>query len=108
VHSGSWQRSLQLTLGALWLIDGLLQLQPFMFHRAFVTKIIEPNAAGQPAPIAHSITFMAHQIVPRVALFNAFAATLQVLIGLGLLCRRTAKVALLTSFAWAFGGLVVR
>lgn len=46
---------------------------------------------------------IADLIEPHVALFNAFAATVQVLIGLGLLCRRTVRPALLASFAWAIG-----
>ena len=42
-------------------------------------------------------------IEPHVALFNAGAATLQVLIGLGLLFRPAVKLSLLVSFAWACG-----
>jgi hypothetical protein len=40
---------------------------------------------------------------PRVVLFNLFAATIQALIGLGLLYRPTVKAALLISFGWAPG-----
>jgi hypothetical protein len=96
-------RALQIALGLLWLLDGALQSQPLMFSRAFVTKVIAPNAAGQPALVAQPIVWMGHLIEPRVALFNAFAAALQMLIGAGLLYRRTVKVALIASFAWAFG-----
>lgn len=96
-------RALQIALGSLWLLDGTLQCQPFMFSRAFVTKVIAPNAAGQPALVAQPIVWMSHLIEPRVALFNAFAAALQMLIGAGLLYRRTVKAALIASFAWAFG-----
>jgi hypothetical protein len=97
------QRGLQIALGLLWLADGALQLQPFMFGRAFVTKVIAPNALGQPKLVAAPVRFAAHLIEPRVALFNAFAATIQLLIGLGLVYRPTVKAALLTSFAWAVG-----
>jgi hypothetical protein len=95
------RRTLQVALGLIWLADGLLQFQPFMFGRGFVTKIIAPNAIGQPAVVAAPVTFAAHLIEPRVALFNAVAATTQVLIGLGLLYRPTVKPALLVSFGWA-------
>jgi hypothetical protein len=88
-------------LGVIWLIDGALQFQPYMFRRSFVTQIVAPNAIGQPGIIAGPVTFMVHLIEPRVVLFNAFAATLQVLIGLGLLYRPTVKIALLASFGWA-------
>jgi len=97
------QRTLQIALGLTWLLDGALQLQPFMFTRSFVTQIIPPNTSGQPGLVAAPIKLFDHLIEPRVALFNAFAATIQILIGLGLLFRPTVKAALLTSFAWAFG-----
>jgi hypothetical protein len=97
------RRRLQIALGLIWLADGALQLQPFMFGRSFVTQVIAPNAVGQPELVAAPVRFAAHLIEPRVALFNAFAAAIQVLIGLGLINRATVGLALLTSFAWAVG-----
>ena len=94
-------RKLQVALGLIWLVDGALQVQPFMFRRSFVTQIIAPNEVGQPGVIATPIRLMAHLIEPRVMWFNLLAVTLQVLIGLGLLYRPTVKAALLTSFGWA-------
>jgi hypothetical protein len=106
--SSSWRfarlaRIAQVLLGAIWLIDGALQFQSYMFAKTFITGVILPNAQGQPGVIADPITWIAHLIEPHVALFNGFAATLQVLIGLGLLCRRTVKPALLVSFVWVLG-----
>jgi hypothetical protein len=94
-------RKLQVALGLIWLVDGALQVQPFMFRRSFVTQIIAPNEVGQPGVIATPIRFMAHLIEPRVMWFNLLAVTVQVLIGLGLIYRPTVKAALLTSFGWA-------
>jgi hypothetical protein len=96
-------RIVQVVLGLIWLIDGALQFQPYMFAKTFITGVIDPNAIGQPAIIADPIIWMAKLIEPHVGLFNGFAATLQVAIGLGLLCRRTVKPALLISFVWALG-----
>lgn len=93
----------QIILGLIWLVDGILQFQPYMFGKSFITGVILPNANGQPGIIATPITWIAHLIEPHVAVFNGFAATLQVLIGLGLIYRRTAKPALLISFVWALG-----
>jgi len=93
----------QVVLGLLWLIDGLLQFQPYMFGKTFITGVLLPNAVGQPGIIASPITWIANLIEPHVAIFNAFAATIQVAIGAGLLYRRTVKPALLASFAWALG-----
>lgn len=93
----------QVVLGLLWLIDGLLQFQPYMFGKTFVTGVLLPNAVGQPGIIASPITWIAGLIEPHVVIFNVFAATIQVAIGAGLLCRRTVKPALLASFCWALG-----
>lgn len=93
----------QIVLGVIWLIDGALQFQPYMFGKTFITGVLLPNASGQPGIIASPILWIANLIEPHVVLFNAFAATLQVLIGAGLLYRRTVKPALLLSFVWAMG-----
>lgn len=91
----------QIALGVIWLIDGGLQFQPYLFGKALVTVVILPNASGQPGIVASPLTWLGHQIEPHVAMFNALAATLQVLIGIALLHRRTVKAALAVSFAWA-------
>lgn len=91
----------QVALGLLWLTDGALQFQPYMFGRTFITGVILPAAAGQPGIIGGPITWIARLIQPQVALFNGGAATLQVLIGLGMLYRPTVKPALLVSIVWA-------
>jgi hypothetical protein len=93
----------QVVLGLIWLIDGLLQLQPYMFGKTFITGVIMPSTAGQPGIIATPITWIADLITPHVVLFNGFAATIQLAIGAGLLYRRTVRPALLVSFAWAVG-----
>ncbi len=40
----------QIVLGLFWLIDGLIQLQPYFFHH-FAAGVIAPNAVGQPGLI---------------------------------------------------------
>ena len=42
------RKALQRVLGVLWLIDGLLQLQPQMFTMNMVNGIMKPDA-GRPA-----------------------------------------------------------
>ncbi len=93
----------QIVLGVIWLIDGALQYQSYMFGKTFITGVILPNAQGQPGIIADPIKWLAGLIEPHVAIFNGFAATLQVLIGLALLNRRTVRPALLVSFVWVLG-----
>lgn len=96
-------RASQITLGVMWLIDGALQSQPDMFGKSFVSGVLLPSAVGQPGFIGSPISWVAHQVEANVAPFNAFAATLEVLIGSGLLCRRMVRPALAISFVWAIG-----
>jgi hypothetical protein len=97
------QRTLQIVLGLLWILDAALQYQPFMFGRQFVPTYITANAAGQLEPVAWLITTAGHFISPNVGVWNALFATVQVFIGFGLLFRPTVRPALVTSFFWAFG-----
>lgn len=97
------ERLLQLGLGTLWLADGALQLQPAMFTRHFVTGVVLPAAAGNPAPVAAPITALAHLMAPHVVLFNAVFAAVQLAIGVLLLLRRAVRAALGASLAWVLG-----
>ncbi|MFZ0218259.1 MAG: hypothetical protein WAM30_20170, partial [Candidatus Dormiibacterota bacterium] len=76
-------RLIQRLLGAFWLLDGLLQLQPFMFTRGFLDQTIAAAGQGQPALIALSVSLAIQIVGPHVALWNAGFATIQLLIGLG-------------------------
>lgn len=96
-------RRLQIALGLIWLVDGVLQCQPFMFTRAFVSQIIAPNEIGQPRAVAAPIRLIAQVIEPRVVLFAALAASIQLLVGLGLIRGHAVKAALLASCGWALG-----
>ncbi len=89
-------------LGLLWLIDGLLQFQPYFFHH-FVDGVIAPNAMGQPGIIGSPITLIADLLRPVQAPFNGLAALVEVGIGILLAIRRWVRPALLASFAWALG-----
>ena len=96
-------RAIQITLGFMWLLDGLMQLQPRMFGMDFTNGVILPAAHGQPAFVAGAITHVAHLISLQPALIDLAFAIVQILIGVGLLVRRTVRPALVVSFGWAFG-----
>jgi hypothetical protein len=98
----SAQRLALIALGLLWLVDGLLQLQPYFFHH-FIDGVVAPNASGQPGIIGDPITLIANVLKPVQAPFNAFAAIVEVAIGAALLTRRAIRPVLLVSFAWALG-----
>ena len=52
------RRALQLALGALWLLDGMLQFQPSMFGHGFA-QMLAGSAQGNPAVVARPITWSA-------------------------------------------------
>jgi hypothetical protein len=92
---------LRITLGLIWLLDGALQFQSFMYSKSFLKEVIEPSAEGQPSWIGHPILSAAHFVGHDLTLWNTLFALVQVGIGLGLIFRRTARPALLASFGWA-------
>ncbi len=95
------RRHLQFSLAALWLLDGALQCQPIMFSRAFARRILDPAIQGQPAILAQPLHLIAAQVSAYPAVANGAFAVIQILLGLGLLTRRFARVTLLASIAWA-------
>jgi hypothetical protein len=99
--SRSTRRTLQILLGLVWLLDAALQFQPFMFSRAFVTQIIEPVAAGNPAVVAAPILWSAHIMAQHIVLYNAAFAAIQLAIAIGFFFRPTVRLALAASIVWS-------
>jgi len=97
------RRGIQVALGVIWLIDGVLQFQAFMYSHAFITSVLEAQAPGQPAFIGDPIMTFARFYSHDQALWNTLAGEIQCAIGLGLITsRRTVRPALAVSFVWAF------
>jgi hypothetical protein len=100
-------RNLRLALGILWLLDGALQFQPYMFTRGFVNDVIVPAARGNAAFVAQPAIHVARLIAPGIAGWNAGFATVQVLLGVGIVggtvTRRGAvlRFALAGSIVWS-------
>lgn len=108
-------RGIQIALGAVWLLAGLLQFQSFMYTHGLITEVFGPASEKQwsivGGPMKTIDNFYGHDLT----LWNTLAAEIQCAIGLGLiLSRKTVKPALLVSFGWAlsvwwfgegFGGL---
>jgi len=97
------RRSLQIALGLLWLLDGALQLQPFMLGTGFAWQVILPNAAGQPQVVSAAIRWNANVIAAHPVAWDVPFALTQLLIGVGLLVPRTARLALAASIPWSLG-----
>ena len=103
LHRRLTPRSIQVALGCFWIFDAALQFQPALFRGGLLTHVLKPSAMGQSAPIAWTINTAAHFIRPDVGVWNFLFASIQLLIGLGLLYRRTVKPAIVVMAVWAFG-----
>jgi hypothetical protein len=99
------RRALQLVLAAIWLLDGVLQYQGFMFTNGAngFSGMLAGTADGNPAVIAKPITWDANLVDHHIVLFNAIFATIQLLLGLGIAFRPTVRVALAASVLWSLG-----
>jgi hypothetical protein len=97
------RRHLQIALGLLWLLDGALQLQPFMLRTSFANQILAPTAAGQPHFVSAPILWAVRMIAAHPVAWDVPFAAIQLLIGVGLLVPRTARLALAASIPWALG-----
>lgn len=94
-------------LGALWILDGLLQFQPAMFGQNFVTDILVPNLSSQPAWIQAIVNWGIHTWSLNPALCDLGAGVLQIAIGLLFfmpLSSRWFKIGAWVSIVW---GIVV-
>jgi hypothetical protein len=97
------RRDLQVALGVLWLLDGALQAQPFMYTGGFATQVIAPVGQGQPGFVSGPVNFAAAIVAAHPFAVNLAFAAIQLLLGIGLLVRRTARVSLIASIGWALG-----
>jgi hypothetical protein len=95
------RRGIQIALGAAWLADGALQLQPIMFARGFVTQILMPATMGSPAGVTGPALAFSRLVLHDPAGWDAAFATIQLLLGAGLLWRRSVRAALAASIGWA-------
>ena len=96
------RRSLLLGLGGLWLLDGLLQMQPYMFTVNLIAQVLRPVAAGQPWWLARLIDWSIALVTPHLPMFNWAIIVLQITIGLLLWSGRRSLVTagLWLSIAW--------
>lgn len=94
------RRTLTTILGLIWLLDGGLQFQSFMYSHGFI-EMLTGMTTGQPGWLSGSMSWAAKTASGNLDVYNTLFALIQCLIGLGLLWRRSVKPALAISFAWA-------
>ncbi|HTJ68099.1 MAG TPA: hypothetical protein VL551_11265 [Actinospica sp.] len=92
---------LQIALAGLWLLDGLLQLQPYMFTKNFALQTISATADGNPGWIAHPVTWASGLIENHAIAANTGFALIQLALGAGIAYRPARRIALACSMAWA-------
>ena len=99
------QRTFQLVLATVWLLDAVLQLQPFMFTRGSngFSGMLHSLAAGNPGWVEHSITWNASNVDHNPVLSNSCFALVQFVIGFGIVWKRSLKPALALSIVWSLG-----
>jgi hypothetical protein len=97
------RKALTRVLGALWLIDGLLQLQPQMFTMNMVNGVMKPMLEGQPGFLLPSLQYIVNQTTLHLTEVNLLIAVVQILLGLGflLLSDRWIEELVIASFVWA-------
>lgn len=98
------RKALQRVLGLLWLIDGLLQLQPQMFTMNMVNGVMRPMLQGQPGLVEPSLQFIVNQTTLHLIEVNLLITAVQVALGLGFLFLpvRWVKDLVIASVVWAF------
>jgi len=97
------RRHVQVALGALWLLDGALQLQTFMFTAGFPNEILAPSGDGQPQWVSGPVSFFADHIAQHPAPYDAAMAVAQLALGVGFLLRPTVRAAIVASVLWSLG-----
>jgi hypothetical protein len=75
------ERTLTVCLGSLWLLDGILQLQPAMFTSVFMNTVLAPNLQGQPSLAGAIVAFGIALFSRNIFLSNLLSALIQLLIG---------------------------
>jgi hypothetical protein len=102
-ESTGLRRGIQIALGVIWLADGALQLQPFMFGRGFVNQILMPAYMGSPSGVTAPALAFTRLVLHAPAAWDAAFAVTQLLLGAALLWRPTVRAALAASIVWALG-----
>jgi len=96
------QQRLRQILGAIWLIDGLLQLQPQMFTMNMINGVMVPMTQGQPGIIGQNLRWITQVSTENLTLLNIVIALVQCGIGILLLTGVYVRGAIIASAVWAF------
>lgn len=96
--SRAWLRRI---LGLLWLIDGLLQLQPQMFTMNMVNGVMRPMLEGQPGPVEANLQLIVQITTAHLTAVNLLIAVVQIILGIWFLTGFAVEWAVIVSLVWA-------
>ena len=82
------RRSLQIALGVIWIVDGLLKFQPALLKPAFVDNIVRPMSVGQPTLVASTIDHMANFLSHEATMWVVVFGLTEIAIGAAMLFSR--------------------
>jgi hypothetical protein len=94
------RRRLQLALAGLWVLDGVLKLQPFMFTKDFAPMTIGDAAQGAPGWLADPMNWASRIVQDHPVGLMALFALVELTIGFGIAVPRTLKPALIACMLW--------
>lgn len=89
------------SLAGLWLLDAVLQFQPFMFSSDFPHDVLAPAGQGSPAWVSGPVMWSSTLLARHLVLLNTVFALTQLAIAVGIAAPRTRKPALAASIVWS-------
>lgn len=95
------RRRLQLALGALWFLDGALQVFPPMWTSHLSDDVMKPVLSGQPGLITASVQPGITLASQHIMLTNALIMIVQIALGVGLLLGVRVREVLIASVVWS-------
>jgi hypothetical protein len=89
-----------LALAGLWVLDGLLKLQPFMFTKDFAPMTLGAASDGAPGWLANPMSWASRLVQGHPVGWMLLFALVELVIGFGIAFPRTLKPALLACVVW--------
>ncbi|MBR7833396.1 hypothetical protein KDL01_08975 [Actinospica durhamensis] len=94
------RRRLQLVLAGLWVLDGLLKLQPFMFTKDFAPMTFSDATDGAPGWLARPIHSVSNLVGQHPVGLMVLFALIELAIGFGIAWPRTVRLGLIGCIVW--------
>lgn len=99
----SVRKGLTIALGSMWILDGLLQVQPEMSTQ-FIPGLVGPLISGLPGFLPKVLSPLVYVWTLHPLTFDSLAAWLQILVGTSILfgsARMIGRLGLYASIGWA-------